>query len=322
MADAKKPTKKTEAKDEPKNEPERYKGWDLSRVFWGLLLVLVGVLVLLDNFGVVEVYYQNVWQLWPLFIVGWGISLLNIQGSWWRPVSAALLIGSIGLIGWAALGAAPFDTENQTSSETQQVETVSDDIERLDVSVRAGAGNLVIDSRSSDVPVDAKLRGDSTELTIDSRADGTTQKVDVSTTGVRTWWIGDFQNDLDVQLSRNWPMQLEIKTGASDLEADLSELQLERLSLDAGANDSVVTLGDEVEMLDVALRAGASSLTLRVPEDSGVRVVLNKGLASQDLPGLNDKGDGRYETDNYETAENKISITGSLGAASFTLERY
>lgn len=308
-------------KVETTSDSQRYKGWDMSRIFWGLLLILVGLLVLLDNLGVVNIRYENLWQLWPLLIVIWGVSLLNIKGTWWSIVSAFLMIGSLGLLAWAAIGTTPLG-EVKNSVQSQRAEKTSSTIERLDVSVEAGAGNIIIGSHESDIPVEAVLRSNFATLDVDSRNDGTTQKVDVSIEGRRMQWGGNFRNELDIQLARKLSVYLKVKTGASDLDADLSKVMLERLDIDLGANSSVVTLGNLVDLVDVNLSAGASSVTLRVPKDSGVSVRLDKGVSSQDLDGLQDKGDGLYETAGFNTASKKITIRGDIGVTSFSLERY
>lgn len=324
MARAKKTEKTATAEPVQVEESKRrYTGWDMSRIFWGLLLILVGVFVLLDNLNVIEVQYQNIWQLWPLLIVGWGVSLLNIKGTLWSILSAVLMLGIIGLLAWVAIDGGPFEQQQSRSdAQTQQVARESDAIKNVDVAVRAGAGKLKIDSQSNDTPVLAKLYSDFTELDVDSKVDGTTQRVDLTTSGSRMWWSGSFRNDLDITLTRNLPLNLNVRAGAADVDADVSQVVLERFDLDVGASSSVVTLGNRVDELDVRLNAGASSVTFRVPKDSGVRVELDKGISSQNLDGLTEVGEGRYETADYATAAKKISIRGDIGATSFELERY
>lgn len=314
--------KKTKVVEETGDEPikARYKGWDLSRIFWGMLLVVVGLLILLDNLNIVEVHFDNLWAYWPLLIVGWGVSMLNIKGTWWSFVSAVLLIGSLGLLAWAAIGMVP-TRQVDDGVQGRQVD-IGNKVERLDVTVRAGAGNIRVDSRDSDVPVEAVLRSNFTTLKVDSRVDDGTQKVDVSAEGSRVWWNGGLRNDLDLHLTRQLPVSLSVDTGASDLDADLSDVMLERLDIDVGANSSMVKLGDLVDLVEVQISAGASSLTLRVPQESGVSVDLDKGLSSQNVAGLEDRGDGLYETADYDSATKKIAIRGDIGVTSFTLERY
>ena len=53
----------------PKSEKSR-RG---SKVFWGLVLILVGVLILLDNLG----YLRNdIIRFWPVLVIIWGIKKL------------------------------------------------------------------------------------------------------------------------------------------------------------------------------------------------------------------------------------------------------
>lgn len=318
-----KETPATDEKTEDTTPAQRYKGWDMSRVFWGLLLVLLGGLLLLSNFGLIELQLSNLWQLWPLLIVGWGVSLLNIKGTWWKVVSGILLVAGLGLFTLVAIGAGPFsDDEQNTQVQSQQVEADNSEVERLDVSVKAGAGNVVIGSHEGDMPVEAVLRSDFATLDLDSQTDGNTQVVDISVDGERAWWGGNFRNDLDVQLSKELPVSLTVDTGASDFRADLSEVKLERLDVDLGASSGLMILGALVDRLDVDLKAGASSVTFRVPKDAGVSVTLDQGVSSQDLADLQEKGDGVYETEDFDRAKKQIMITADIGVASFELERY
>lgn len=319
----KKTTTTTGKKAETTTPAQRYKGWDMSRVFWGLLLVLLGGLLLLSNFGLIELQLNNLWQLWPLLIVAWGVSLLNIKGTWWKLVSAILLIASLGLFVLVAIGAGPFANNEQDSQmQSQQIEIDGSDVDRLNVSVKAGAGNVTIGSQESELPVEAVLQSDFATLDVDSQTEGSTQTVEVSVDGERSWWGGNFRNDLDVQLSRELPVALSVDTGASDFEADLSSVKLERLAIDLGASSGMVTLGDLVDRLDVNVKAGASSVTIRVPKDAGVRVTLEQGVSSQDLDNLQEKGEGLYETSEFEKATKQITIKADIGVASFELERY
>lgn len=318
MTNSKKVTDEDEGAESP---TRRYRGWDMSRVFWGLVLVLVGLLLLLDNFGVVDVSFGNIWQLWPLLIVLWGVSLLNIKGSWWTIVSAVLLIASLGLIAWAAVGTVPTrDVESRVQS--QRIDRGSGEIDKLEVTVKSGAGKLQIGSRDAEEPVEAVLRSGFTSLNVDSQTDDSTQRIEVSASGDRVWWTGGVRNDLDVWLTRRLPVDLNIHTGASDLDADLSDVMLKKLDIDLGASSGLVTLGDLVDLVDVQLSAGASSVTLRVPRDSGVSVQLDKGLSSQDIGDLQDKGDGVYESADFDSASKKIIVRGDIGVTSFRLERY
>jgi hypothetical protein len=44
-----------------------------GKVFWGLVLILVGVLILLDNLGYLR---HEIIRFWPVLVIIWGIKKL------------------------------------------------------------------------------------------------------------------------------------------------------------------------------------------------------------------------------------------------------
>jgi len=47
-----------------------------KNIVWGAILVVLGLLLLFDAFGVID-FWWNFWKLWPLLLVWWGIQLLR-----------------------------------------------------------------------------------------------------------------------------------------------------------------------------------------------------------------------------------------------------
>jgi predicted membrane protein len=59
----------------------------MRNLFWGLILVMFGVMFLLDNLGIADFGYM-IHQYWPLILIFWGIVILT-RRRWDRvPVSA------------------------------------------------------------------------------------------------------------------------------------------------------------------------------------------------------------------------------------------
>ena len=48
-------------------------------VFWAFILIAIGILFMLNNFGVLEFGFRTLWSLWPLILILWGISILPIK---------------------------------------------------------------------------------------------------------------------------------------------------------------------------------------------------------------------------------------------------
>ena len=60
---------------------------------------------------------------------------------------------------------------------------------------------------------------------------------------------------------------------------------------------------------------------MQVSAGSGVRVEIDGGLASKDTADLVEPS-GVFESSNYGASVKKINVTGSIGLASFAIERY
>lgn len=49
------------------------------KIFWGVMLVLIGTLFILKNVGVIFFDWVTIWRLWPLILILWGISLIPVK---------------------------------------------------------------------------------------------------------------------------------------------------------------------------------------------------------------------------------------------------
>ena len=48
----------------------------LDRILWGIILLFVGLVLLLENFDVIEFYWRNIWGFWPVFLIIAGVNIL------------------------------------------------------------------------------------------------------------------------------------------------------------------------------------------------------------------------------------------------------
>ncbi len=47
-----------------------------SHLFWGALLITLGLLVLINNFGTLNFAWTEIWKMWPFVFILWGLILL------------------------------------------------------------------------------------------------------------------------------------------------------------------------------------------------------------------------------------------------------
>lgn len=300
------------------------KKWRFGGVFWGLLLMLIGGLILLDNLHVISVNFSNLWQLWPVLIIMAGVSMLSLRG--WLGGLVTLVLGAslLALVAAAAIENPWYTVTPQVRVQTQQIggDNESVELQKLDVGVKAGAADIILSSSTARKGVLATLESSHTTLGQSSRTDGTAQYVTFRTEPTNRFWLGNIKNKLSLDYTQSVPLMLHFDIGAASLKGDLSAIKLRSLSVDAGASSIDLKLGAELPDQDITLESGASSVKLNIPKDAGVRVYTDDGLSSIEFAGVDKRSDDLYESPNFASATAKVTIRADLGASSFTIKRY
>jgi len=318
--DEKDSTMESEPINAKKNSNRKVNSWHIGKIFWGLLLILVGGLLLADNFGLISVNWNNLWQLWPLAVIAAGLSVLSFRNMIWRIVVTFFVLAILGLVAWVAIYGTSFNSPILTRDVT--VNKVSDVVKQADVTVEVGATKLTIGTSDQNSILKAKLTSDIVSLEDNSLISGETQQVTLSTETSNRWWRGGMKNSLDVDVTRNLPLSLNVNIGASDTEIDMSKSKLREINIDAGASDINVKLGSLESAVAVSIDSGASSIVLQVPKDSGVQLQFEGGLSSKQLSDLSEISEGKYESSDYAKSKNKITVNCKIGVSSFVIERY
>jgi hypothetical protein len=126
--------------------------------------------------------------------------------------------------------------------------------------------------------------------------------------------------DWSFSLSGDVPLELEVKTGASGLRLDLSQLRLTDLKLETSASSSEITLPERAGMTRVSVRGGATSVKLRVPEGVAARITSESGLADVSVNTARfPRTAAGYESTNFANAVNKVEIRAEVGLGSVSI---
>jgi len=180
------------------------------------------------------------------------------------------------------------------------------DEERLEVNVSYGAGELTL--RSGEPDLLYRVRFDYDE-------DFATPRVDYAggrlALGISTWDNRRFNDhsassSLDLRLSRDVPMDLDLDFGAGSARLDLSGLPLFGLEVNTGASESEIRVEEvnPVAMASASINVGAAKLSMHgIGNLNAERVAVKAGLGSVSL-GL----DGEWPRDAH------VSVEMGLGA--------
>lgn len=306
--------------DQKPNHAHHLKIGDL---FWGLLLILIGGLVIASNLGYVELHWNSVWGLWPLIIIAVGASILAVKHVVWRIFSVILVIAALMLVAWVLVGGMTIGVDQVRRSEFGIVKQLNT-IDKATVKVIGGAGVLNISSSEQSEIVKSVLDSNISKAVYGEIVDGDTQAVTLTMDTVNNNWfkIGSVKNDWSIKLNQSIPLTLDVNAGAVSSNIDLSNTHATSTVINLGASSLVLKLGSLEKNISVDLKSGVSSITIKVPKSSGVAMNIESGLTSNDVADLLKVSDGLYESADYNKSTNKINITAKTGVSSLKIVRY
>ena len=261
------------------------------KAFWGLCLLLVGVVLLLENLGYLAFLGVSAWQLiWPVALIGVGVWILvgSKLGPNWESRDIIVTL------------------ESATEAEIQ----LDYGAGALHIETGAGASELLNGTFEGGVEHRVQRDGDLTKVRIGS------------TPGVflPVHWGPHYSRKWTVQLTDQIPITLTVKTGASDCRLDLEHLKVTALHLKSGASSTVVTLPANAGYTEVQGSSGAASVSLRIPEGVAARIQTHGGLSSTSVDQRRFPRLGAYYiSPNYETAENRADIRLDMGVGSISI---
>jgi hypothetical protein len=255
-------------------------------VYWGAILILIGVLLLLDNLDLLDV---DVWAVfWPALLILFGIRIL-----------------------WGN------STRTRVNLEKQHVSQPLEGAAQARLRLSHGAGRLRIDSAAmpkqvfkgdfeGGLELQPQRMGDTLELRL--------RPPEMSFTSFP--FNGGFNWNLT--LNRDLPLELRIEGGASEMRLDLRDTQVTDLVIKTGASDTEVTLPQAAGHTRVRAEAGAAALKLYVPAGVAARVKAKAGLASVEIDQDRfPRGARGYQSPDFEAAENRVEIEVEGGVGAF-----
>lgn len=257
------------------------------RVFWGGVLILVGVVFLLINLGI-------------------------LPGTAWNYVfpAALVLLGIALLVGWRG------------GAQALQVVTDSAPLEgaaQADVSLKHGAGRLNVHAGSDDSLLFSGTFGGGVEKKI-------TRRNNIAFLELKTpselWANMNFLNprglEWDLALNPGVPTSLKYEGGAAETRMDLSGIKLTDLEINTGASSTEVVLPPPNGTMRVTVHSGAASVKFRLPPavPAEIRGTMGLGSLDIDLSRFPDRGSGMYQSDNFAGATDRIEmrVEGGVGS--------
>ena len=317
----------------PEVSPTPPRGPHSRSFFWPILLIGVGILLLLNNLGIVAWSTWNLlWRFWPLVLIAIGVDIIFGQRSTLGAILSALLVLAI----LAVIAGVTFFADQlplisryteDTSWQTAHVEHALGDFEAAEVFIDFTSPPGSVYALEED---DFLIEGDLAylgELIFEVKGHGSTADITLDSRYTGTWT--SFQTiphaDWEIGLTPEIPLELSLDTGSGRCSFDLTELIIKNLFLDSGSG-SIQLFLPEKQSFDFHLDSGSGSVQIDLPENTGLRVILDSGTGSFNpgsgfnLVSGERSGDGIWESENYDEADFVIEMTIDQGSGSITIK--
>ena len=257
-----------------------------ANIFWGLFLVLLGLLFFLQARGIITNVFSFIFPLALILVGGWII--LNV---FWKP---------------------DLSDDETFSFALQSAKSVR-------YKFAHGAGQISI---SGGAPAGKAIVGSSAMgMNTDSRLDGDRLNVRVEAGPSMIPFVGPSSGVWRYRLTQEVPVTLEVDAGASRLEIDLKDVLATRIELNTGASSTDLTLPARgASLLDV--EAGAASINIRVPDGTAARIRTKDSVISLnvDTNRFPQTDSGLYQSPNFDTSPNRTEITLEAGLGAITIK--
>jgi hypothetical protein len=295
----------------------------LGALVTGVVLFLVGFLFFEGVLGLNRDRFANLNDVVvPIAIMGIGAAVLVgaiIPGPWrhrsWPPAP-----GSSGTP-WAPRGTGPGPRSAATPASAgnppQVLALPLEGAADAEVRISFGAGKLLVAAASS---------GQLVEGTFDGGVSATPAgpgRVRLTTPHPASWnwgW-GRAPFEWRMGLTAEVPLRLELETGASDNELDLSGLRVTDLRLRAGAAQSRVTL-PAVGVTRVNAEGGAAQIRFKVPVAVAARITSTMAIGTTDVDTSRfpRTADGTaWASPDFDANPNRVEIAVRGGAGQVTV---
>ena len=297
-------------------------------VFWPLLLIALGVLFLMGNFGLISgVSWRAILSLWPLLLVLIGLDIAFAR-RWPLPTLAAEILVIVAGLALAATSSTVgfFGFPTGGGNGVADVSAPRGGATAMSVTVNGGAGHYRVSGGATDL-VDAHSANPDLRL----RTSGPAARPDlrVDQVGPESLFRNTGQVDIDVHLASDVPTSFTMNSGAGEFDVDLSDVRVTDVRMNTGASTLRLVLPKPSGDVAVRIDAGASNLVVTVPDGVDARISTSGGLLTlrSDNGRLGEGGGtggcvacgSSVQTSGYSSAKDRVTVTMTAGASSITV---
>lgn len=317
----------------------------LSHLIGPLVLVVVGLILLLNNLGVIS---TSLWDaligLWPLLVIAAAAGMLLEGGSLFFPL--ALIAFSFGFLAanfhfvawdmWERLGklwplllvAIGLDVlvvsrVRGTETHTEEISQPLGNATSADIKIESGIGRLQLGAGGTTTALvsGSAVLGHNEHLKQTFGMHGSEARIKIKQdTPWNYLFTGGWLNERrwDLSLNTSIPTRIKIDGGMGDRTIDLRALNLTHLKVDGGIGALTLTLPGQGR-LQAKIDGGIGDKTIFIPTGMAARIRIDSGLGHTQVRGNFNQQGSTYTSPSYEAAPHRVDLDIDHGIGSLTI---
>lgn len=307
-----------------------------ERIIWGIVLLFLGGILLLQNFNVINFEWSVIWRFWPVILILIGANMLfsNSSSAVGGVVSVLITIVVLGFIGYKGINHTEGDMDNwtfdnesdkpdgDTKTATLFSEPYIGGTRNAILNIEGGATSFILRDTASQL-FTANVKKNYGKYSVFKFSTDSTETVDFKMTGEAEWDMKkSVSNQVIMTLNSQPVWDINLETGAGKSNFDLTKFKIRKIKLEGGVAKFDIKLGSLSKTTVVEVESGVSKINIAIPESAGCEIRTDSGLSSLDFKGFTKLSDNAYQTPNFNSAQQKITINLEGGLSKFKVERY
>jgi len=305
-----------------------------GKIIWGLILVSIGAILLLDNLGIINFYWRTIWHYWPVILILSGINMLFSRNN---STAGTIISVSMTCIVLAfmiytglnyPLGPDRWYNDNEDIIPRENSGTVNTFTEeftagtnKAELNITGGATSYRLEGTTPKL-FDASVRQVSGRYSLKKISRDSVEILNFSMNEGSGNWRMRGNNRVTLKLNALPLWDINVKLGAGSADFDLSPFKIESLSFEGGAVSFKAKLGEPNNITNITVKSGVAEIDISIPESAGCQIKIKSGLSSRNFDGFTKQGDGTYITSNFTSSSKKIIINLEGGLSEFQVKRH
>jgi len=294
-----------------------------GKLRWGLLFIIVGIMLLLNNAGRLDWgYWYDILMWWPLLLIAIGIEKIFLRTKL-QVVSYLSPLLLVAAMIFVAVETGSSSGEDGFFDSSRWSEDFDSRIDHIDAVINHDNTDLYISRTSVDL-VSARFDRFSRKPDIDfSKSDGTANLVINERRGGFGGAIvisgRKYNNDWRVSFTDSKPLSLKCVGDGSDITLNLQSIPLQDITIENEGCDIDLRVGEKSPYVAILIDAVDSDFRLNVPAECGVEVIGNQYASYLSRSGFINI-ENNYYTEGYDSSAVKVRLDIPAGLNNLSLD--